>query len=236
MEGVAKQRKLVGVSRSAMFWILNRAKKTSIFVQNRVARVNATFQNKDLLHVQSAENVADLGTRPGEIEKKFDQLLPGGRFQTGPKFLNKGIQRAIQDGDLVQMSHVSHDFHSGQIDQLLDLPHNTKTEIDLITLDDNEQKNIAIDTVLVIDFKSKDFLEDVERTTEFSNYLIHPLKISYPSFHLALTISFKFIHSFLSKVNSQRAIQVKDNILVQMKEELFVPTVEHTAPVMGVLL
>ena len=54
MEGVATQRKLVGDSRSAMFWILNRAKKTSIFVQNRVARINATFQDNDLLYVQSS--------------------------------------------------------------------------------------------------------------------------------------------------------------------------------------
>ena len=100
MEGVATQKKLVGDSKSAMFWVLNGAKKTSIFVQNRVARIKATFHDNDLLHVQSAENIADLGTRPGEVEKKFDQLLPGGMFQTGPKFLNKGIQRAIQDGDL----------------------------------------------------------------------------------------------------------------------------------------
>ena len=111
LEGVASQRKLVGDSRSAMFWILNRAKKTSIFVQNRVARVNATFKDNDLLYVQSADNVADYGTRPSAVEQKFNLLLPDGLFQSGPKFLTKGLQRAIQEGDLVQMNQISQEFH-----------------------------------------------------------------------------------------------------------------------------
>ena len=227
MEGVATQKKLIGDSKSAMFWVLNGAKKTSIFVQNRVARVKATFQDEDLLYVPSADNVADLGTRPEEIEKKFDQMLPEGRFQTGPKFLTKGIQRAIEEGDLAEMTQIARDFHCKEMDKILDLPYDTTADIDLQTLDDNEQKNIAIDNILVIDFKAKNFLEDVERVTEFSNYLIHPLKISYSSFHLALTISFKFLHSFLTKVNTQRATEIKGNIIAKMNEELFVPTVDH---------
>ena len=60
------------------------------------------------------------------------------------------------------MNQLAQNIQQQEMEQILDLPHNTQVDIDPITLDSNEQKNNAIDNVMLLNFKSTTFLEDVE--------------------------------------------------------------------------
>ena len=151
----------------SFYWVINRAKKASVFVQNRVARISSTFTDDDLMHIKTQDNIADYGTRPQNISSNFNYLQPEGIFRTGPAFLTKGLEQAIQDNDVVLMNQLAQNIQQQEMEQILDLPHNTQVDTDPITLDSNEQKNNAIDTVLLLNFKSTTFLEDVESCTDF---------------------------------------------------------------------
>ena len=51
LEEVATKKKLLSDNQISMYWVINRAKKGSVFVQNRVARITSTFSDEDLLHI-----------------------------------------------------------------------------------------------------------------------------------------------------------------------------------------
>ena len=207
--------------------MINREKKESVFVQNRVARISSTFTDDDLMHIKTQDNIADYGTRPQNISSNFNYLQPEGIFRTGPAFLTKGLEQAIQDNDVVLMNQLAQNIQQQEMEQILDLPNNTQVDTDPITLDSNEQKNNAIDTVLLLNFKSTTFLEDVESCTDFSNYIIHPLKLSYKKFHLSLTICFKFISVITSKSTTKAATTARTKVLQGTNNTTFAPTVDH---------
>ena len=170
-----------------------------------------------LLYTRSQGNPADFGTRPQSIEINFGFLKPQGYFRTGPAFLTKGLERAIQEKNLIQMNQITQKIQEQELEELLNLPHDTEKDIDPPTFDSNEQKTNAIDTVLLINFSNTKFLEDVQRTTEFSRYLIiHPLTLSYPAFHLSLTVCFKFLSRILSKTEGEGVIKAIANILTPL--------------------
>ena len=230
LEKVATKKKLLGDNQISLFWVINRAKKSSIFVQNRVAKIASTFSDGDLLHIKTKDNIADYGTRPTSTPLHFEKLLPGGSFRTGPAFLTKGIERAIADGDVTQMNKLAQSIQEQELENLMDLPYNTKETSDPMTLDLDEQKNDAIDTVLLLNFSNTTFLENVERCTDFSQYIIHPLKLPYTKFHLALTVCFKFLSDITITVHSEIATKARAKILQETNEEIYAPTVVHLVP------
>ena len=130
---MATRKKLLGGNQISLYWIINRAKKGSVFVQNRVARITSTFSDEDLLHIKTQDNISDYGTRPTSTPLHFDKLLPGGSFRTGPLFLTKGLEKAIADGDVLQMNKLAQNIQQQELEQLMDLPYNTKETVDPIT-------------------------------------------------------------------------------------------------------
>ena len=135
--------------------------------------------DEDLLFVKTQHNPADYGTRPETIEANFDNLKPEGMFRTGPKFLNKGQEKAIQDQDIYQMNLLTQQIQQQEMDQLVNIPPGDNIDIDPVSLDLTDEKANAVNTVLLINFSNQTFLEDIEKATEFSNYILHPLKLSY---------------------------------------------------------
>ena len=83
IEELVDDKYLIADNKIAFFWVLNRAKKASLYVQNRVFKVSATFQDKQLLWVPTHSNPADVGTRPASLESQFTHLENGQFFRTG---------------------------------------------------------------------------------------------------------------------------------------------------------
>merc|ERR1711942_107171 len=131
---------------------------------------------------------------------------------------------------VLKMNAVAQTIQEKQWYQLMDLPYNTNNTSDPTTLDPDEEKNEAIDTVLLLNFSNSTFLEEVEKCTDFSKYIIHPLKLPYTKFHLAITICFKFLSDFMGKSNQEKVKEARKNILQGTNEKVFAPTVTHLLP------
>ena len=92
---------------------------------------------------------------------------------------------------------------------------------------------------MVINFSNPEFLNKVEQVQEFSNYLICPLKKSYKSFHMSLTLVFRAIHQFLTPSNSRDTSKeaiveslksIRDRVIFPIGDNIFSVTVDHLLP------
>ena len=92
---------------------------------------------------------------------------------------------------------------------------------------------------MVINFSNPEFLTKVEQVQEFSNYLICPLKKSYKSFHMSLTLVFRAIHQFLTPSNSRDTSKeaiveslksIRDRVIFPIGDNIFSVTVDHLLP------
>ena len=230
---------LIADNKIAFHWTLNRAKKASLFVQNRVFKVISTFQDDQLLWVPSHSNPADIGTRPALLESQFTHLSEGEFFRTGPQFLSLGIQRAIKDKHLIPILNIKDQVEREIMDTILDLDPNGSNNIDHNSFDIVHPKQNTLDSVMVINFSDPQFLSKVEQVSEFSQYLICPLKRNYRTFHRSLTVTFRAIHRFLTptkpRTHSQwevarNLLKIRDKLLVPVDDAIFSPTITHLLP------
>ena len=219
---------LIGDSKVGFYWILNSAKKQSVFIQNRVKIISSVFSQDQLFYTPSALNPADIGTRPTLLPTLVKELKPGGKFNTGPEFLSAGFKEAVRQGSLIQMCSIPNQLEDELFQSVLDDKESQENYLDTNTMEITHQTQNQSDTVLLLSSSNEKFLAKVESVSEFSQYLINPLKRNYASFHLSMTIFFKAIHSFIpNNTKSKQILQVKENMFQLSRKEISNPTIDH---------
>ena len=106
IEPEIKGKFLLGDSKISLYWIKNANLKVPRYVKRRTRRIRQVFAENEILYVKSCDNPADFGTRHSKIQNNLKELNQEGGFRNGPKFLEKGIEKAIEDGDLQNMKSV----------------------------------------------------------------------------------------------------------------------------------
>merc|ERR1711942_81503 len=238
LENLVDNKYLIADNKIAFYWILNRAKKASLYVQNRVFRVSATFKDNQLLWIPTHSNPADIGTRPASLESQFQHLENGQFFRTGPAFLTQGIESAIAENHLVPMQNIKSQVEQEIMDEILDIDPTESSAIDTNSFDMIHTKQNATDSIMVINFSDPDFLSKVEQVQDFSNYLICPLKRNYTSFHMSLTVLFRAINQFLTpsktratkEAVAERLNSIKSRVISPIGDNVFSITVQHSLP------
>ena len=238
LENLVDNKYLIADNKIAFYWILNRAKKASLYVQNRVFKVSATFKDSQLLWIPTHSNPADIGTRPASLEAQFHHLEDGKFFRTGPTFLQQGIESAIAENHLIPMQSIKSQVEQEIMDEILDIDPTESSNIDANSFDMIHTKQNATDSIMIINFSDPDFLSKVEQVQDFSNYLICPLKRNYTSFHMSLTVLFRAINQFLtpsesrttSEAVTKRFQSMKSRIISPIGDNVFSITVQHSLP------
>ena len=163
IEELIDDKYLIADNKIAFFWILNRAKKASLYVQNRVFKISSTFQDRQLLWVPTHSNPADVGTRPASMESQFTHLEDGQFFRTGPKFLSQGIESAIADNHLVPMQNIKSQVEQEIMDTILDIDPKESTAIDTNSFDMIHSKQNSTDSIMIINFSNPEFLKKLSK-------------------------------------------------------------------------
>ena len=223
MEWLSKfiiRKALIGDAQVCLFWVLNRVKRTNTFIRNRTHSISRTFEDEEIFYIPSAQNPADIATKfRAGFENAYKQLGDGQPFRVGPNFMSKGLQTAIEDGDITNITKMTLSLETKRaarnqlIDPGADETHPsdvvTPAEVAFITATqdlpthegvdsteavllctDNEQQ-IEIQATIPADGTISDKI--AERLT-YSQYIISPTCKAYNKMYDATTIALMAVH------------------------------------------
>ena len=99
---------LIGDAQIALFWILNRNKRTTTFIRNRTHAISRTFRDEEIFYIKSKDNPADISTKfMGGFEEAYKKLGDGELFRTGPDFMKYGLDMAVINNNLTPIANLS---------------------------------------------------------------------------------------------------------------------------------
>ena len=114
---------LLGDAQVCLFWILNRIKRTNTFIRNRTHAISRTFSDAEIFYIPTSKNPADLATKfRAGFEDAYLQLADGQPFRVGPDFMAKGLQAAIDEKLITNITEMSFELQAKRAagNQLLD--------------------------------------------------------------------------------------------------------------------
>ena len=123
LAGFIISKSIIGDSRIVKFWILNRHKRLTTFVRNRVFNITRIFSTNDVYWCRTMDNPADLGTKfTDEFYDTYKLLADGLTFRAGPDYLRSGVQEAVTNHKLIPITELKLELSEQQdaATQLLD--------------------------------------------------------------------------------------------------------------------
>ena len=220
---------LISDAQVCLFWILNRVKRTNTFIRNRTHAISRTFTDSEIFYIPTAHNPADMATKfRAGFEDSYKQLGDGQPFRVGPGFMSKGLQAAIDDGDITNMS-LTLEAKRAARNQLLDpgadgAQADTMTPAEMIFLaataeiPTNQEVNYNSDPILLCTEKEQQIeipaliptdgslSKKIAERSHHSNYIVSPIRKAYNKMYDATTIALMAAHYLLtgSGTNSSR--------------------------------
>ena len=224
---------LIGDAQVCLFWILNRVKRTNTFIRNRTHAISRTFTDSEIFYIPTAHNPADMATKfRAGFEDSYKQLGDGQPFRVGPGFMSKGLQAAIDDGDITNITNMSLTLEAKRAarNQLLDpgadgaQATDTMTPAEMIFLaataeiPTNQEVNYNSDPILLCTEKEQQIetpvliptdgslSKKIAERSHHSNYIVSPIRKAYNKMYDATTIALMAAHYLLtgSGTNSSR--------------------------------
>merc|ERR1711872_894846 len=92
---------LITDAKVPLLWLKNKHLRTQPFVQSRVHAICKLFEPNEMFYIKSEANPADLGTKFTKFQNTYQKLGDDSLFRQGPKCLRKGLNKAIEDKDLI---------------------------------------------------------------------------------------------------------------------------------------
>ena len=171
---------LVGDSSVACHWVMKDTLQLATFQRHRVANILRLIDVDNIFHVRSELNPSDVGTK--NIEP-IESILPGSFFNTGPEFLERGIDQSITDGYLKP------------IKDLILNPANRKLASDgLAGKCQMPTEYLALPNV------STKYVGKVMERYKFHSYIVDPLKFSWSKSVRILSMAHLFVFKLIKKV------------------------------------
>ena len=180
---------LAGDSLITSFWVAKDTISLATYQRIRVSNIRRLINLKDIFHCKGEANIADIATKK---EEPLDSILPGSNFQQGPNWLTKGIELATQTGYLSPILditiHPGNELWNKASDGLVGKC-NWPEEL---LIGDTENS----DAYPILSVNEK-WVNTVKERYPHSDYLIDPLKKTWPSVIRSTSIAFFFIHRIL---------------------------------------
>ena len=156
----------------AISWVVYEKVRLHIFHRMRVANIRSKINLEELYHVVGKQNVADTGTRPDLL--KPEHLLPGSEWMCGKEWMKMPVEKAVECEAIKNIKDIKLDNDAKKMFKegvLLDSTLNNIADDDLLSVNSafTKQEKLSISTKVI------------ERE-KFSNYLLSPLKWSFPKF------------------------------------------------------
>ena len=102
-----KKKILITDAKVPLLWLKNKHLRTQPFVQSRVHAICKLFDPKEMFYIKSEANPADLGTKFTKFQNTYQKLGDESLFRQGPKCLRKGLNKAIEDRDLIPATELN---------------------------------------------------------------------------------------------------------------------------------
>ena len=98
---------LITDAKVPLLWLRNKHLRTQPFVQSRVHAICKLFEPHEMFYIKSEANPADLGTKFTKFQNTYQKLGDDSLFRQGPKCLRKGLNKAIEDKDLIPATELN---------------------------------------------------------------------------------------------------------------------------------
>merc|ERR1711873_100908 len=102
-----KHKILITDAKVPLLWLKNKHLRTQPFVQTRVHAISKLFDPEEMFYMNSEDNPADLGTKFTKFQNTYQKLGDDSLFRQGPKCLRKGLNKAIEDKDLIPATELN---------------------------------------------------------------------------------------------------------------------------------
>ena len=203
---------LIGDSTISSYWVCKDTISLAPFQRNRVSDIRRLINIEDIYHCNSDLNVSDQGTKSIE---PLDSILPGSEFNTGPKFLSLGISEAVAKGYLktiqeVMINPTNKDLWKTATDGLA----GKCSWPDELLVSDNNKTEMMLGV-------NEQWVSKISERYRFSNYILDPLKRTWPFIVRSLSIAFYFIHRIIAKILSRKISKIKCNAWNLIQARIF---------------
>ena len=193
---------LVGDSKAASYWTAKDTISLATFVRNRVLDIRRLMDLDHICITGTKNNPADIGTK--EIEQ-VSSIEPGSTFNVGPNFLKKGIDEALKSKILTPVKQVIQETHKNTTNEtwksITDgLLGKCSWPVEMLTKE-------SIPAMIANEWVSK-----VVERYEFSNYVIDPMKRTWPSVIRILSIVYYYIFKLLTKAAAKTKTKGKTSL------------------------
>merc|ERR1711873_86618 len=98
---------LITDAKVPLLWLRNKHLRTQPFVQSRVHAICKLFEPNEMFYIKSEANPADLRTKFTKFQNTYQKLGDDSLFRQGPKCLRKGLNKAIEDKDLIPATELN---------------------------------------------------------------------------------------------------------------------------------
>ena len=203
---------LIGDSTVSSYWVCKDTISLASFQRNRVADIRRLVDLDDIYHCKGDLNISDLGTKS---IVPLDSILPGSDFNVGPNFLKLGISTAVSKGYLKTIKNV--------------IINPANTDLWEKATDGLVGKCSWPDELLIGNDKvtemmmgvNEQWVSKVSERYKYSNYLIDPLKRTWPFVIRSLSITFYFLHKLISKIKRNKLSKANDNKWNSIHQRIF---------------
>ena len=229
LQNFITRKALIGDAQICLFWLLNRVKRTNTYIRNRIHTISRTFNDSEIFYVKSESNPADIGTkfRHG-FENAYTLLADGQPFRTGPDFMKNGLQAAIDNEDIENITTMKISLEKKREARRQTFmpeeehdPSETMTPAEVtlvIAIEDLSEHDIVDDPETVMLYTDNSQNIEIETTfpkdevistkiaerMDFSKYIISPTCKSYSKMHDTTTLAFLAIHCFMKATKSTK--------------------------------
>ena len=155
----------------AISWTVYEKVRLHVFHRLRVSNIRAKIDLEELYHVVGKENIADTGTRPELL--KPEHLQPGSDWLCGRDWMKMPVDDAMKSGAIKSVKEIKLDNEAKKIFKegvMLD------SSLNSVSSQDIHSTNVVTKQEKLLMSKN------VVLRLEFSQYIISPLKWSYPKF------------------------------------------------------
>merc|ERR1712240_930919 len=102
-----KKKILITDAKVPLLWLKNKHLRTQPFLQTRVHAICKLFDPTEMFYIKSEDIPADLGTKFTRFQNTYQKLGDESLLRQGPKCLRKGLNKAIEDRDLIPATELN---------------------------------------------------------------------------------------------------------------------------------
>ena len=209
---------LAGDAQIPLFWILSDKKRLGLWHRTRSVQVRRGTPLKNIFHIQTSHNVADIPTRPDKLTST--DLGPGSAWETGLPWMEHEIDNVVQQGILTPIA-----------DLMMKPEDQTEYDEGFVL----ERSPDILTQGHLVHLASPERVQRTAARASYTKYIILPTKFNFPKVVRILGIVTKFVQAFKRKWSKKCGAELLLPPPIQFRSLLVLPNdlIQDNTPRLG---